>query len=116
MIDIYVDYENVYRIYDWATTNFHSSSRMSPTNKTNTQPLICQHEQSLRDNLIVFSTSAVFDVSGMQAIEQTIILLISLVFSNFTMPVIFLWNSQTRRSTPSDLATTLQEQSFHTPY
>lgn len=31
------------------------------------------------------------------------------------MPVIFLWNSQTRRSTPSDLATKLGEQSFHTP-
>lgn len=31
------------------------------------------------------------------------------------MPVIFLWNSQTRRSTPSDLATTWGEQSFHIP-
>lgn len=44
----------------------------------------CQHEQSLRDNLIVFfflsSTSAVFDVSGMVAIEQTIIFLISSFF------------------------------------
>lgn len=59
-----------------------SSSHMSPTNKTTSHALICQREQSLRDNLIVFSASAVFDVSGMVATEQTIILLISLVFSN----------------------------------
>lgn len=63
-------------------TSPSSSSHMSPTNKTTSHALICQREQSLRDNLIVFSASAVFDVSGMVATEQTIILLISLVFSN----------------------------------
>ena len=86
---------------------------MSPANRADSQALICQHEQSLRDNLIVFSTSAVFDISGMVAFEQTIILLISLVFCNLTTPVIFLWNSQTRRSAPSDLAAISREQSFH---
>lgn len=77
MMNICVDYENAE--FTSATTN-SISPHMSPTNKTNSQALICQREQSLRDNLIVFSTSAVFDVSGMVAIEQTIILLISLVF------------------------------------
>lgn len=64
------------------TAEFPSSSHMRLQTKTDSRALICQREQSLRDNLIVFSTSAVFDVSGMVAIEQTIILLISLVFSN----------------------------------
>lgn len=65
-----------------SSSSSSSSSHMSPTNKTTSHALICQREQSLRDNLIVFSASAVFDVSGMVATEQTIILLISLVFSN----------------------------------
>ncbi len=76
-MNICAEYENTE--FPRATTN-SIPLHMSPPNKTNSQALICQREQSLRDNLIVFSTSAVFDVSGMVAIEQTIILLISLVF------------------------------------
>lgn len=62
----------------------HTHTHTHQKKKKNiSQALICQREQSLRDNLIVFSGSAVFDVSGMVASEQTIILLIRLVFSNF---------------------------------
>lgn len=60
------------------------SSHMSPTNKCSLRAFNCQREQSLRDNLIVLvSTSAVFDVSGRHAIEQTIIFLISLVLATY---------------------------------
>lgn len=73
----------MYKIYERAPQTPFFFTHTSPPNKSKSQALICQREQSLRDNLIVFSTSPVFDVSGMVAIEQTIILLISLVFSNF---------------------------------
>lgn len=67
---------------------------VSQLNKNKSRALLCQREQSLGDNLIVFSTSPVFDVSGMVAIEQTIILLISLVFSN--LPCLW-YSSETPR-------------------
>lgn len=54
-----------------------------PPNKPDACARICQREQSLKDNLIVFFAGrSAFDVSGTVASEQTVILLISLVFSN----------------------------------
>lgn len=80
MMDIYGNYKNAYRIHKEAMTKLLLPHICLLQTKPNSQALLCQREQSLRDNLIVFSASAVFDVSGMVATEQTIILLISLVF------------------------------------
>lgn len=84
MMDIHVDSQNVNTTYGRTAANVIPHHKRRLQNKTSTQVLICQRGQSLPDNLIVFfcffSTSAVSDVPGMRAVEQTIILLITLVF------------------------------------